>query len=124
MRHPFSWSMLLERLEGDHKMTAANEKQTPRVPRYEAGVPGSIGKQGEIEEAHGNVWPVSGPFPPDHAEIQPMASWGQGLRGAAGYDDTAPSEIMRPERFQSEPAPAEPHPENDRTVPDEKQEKR
>jgi hypothetical protein len=87
--------------ESDARKTGA------RKPR--SGEPGSVGEQGHREAASGNVWPASGPFPPGDAKVQPMGSFGQGERGAAGYEDSGSSEILPPERF-SEPS--------DRSSPD------
>lgn len=43
---------------------------------------------------HAGVWPVSGPPPDDpDARMQGMASFGQGARGAAGYEDSGRSEV-------------------------------
>lgn len=81
------------------KRSRANESTARHPAKYEAGVPGSIGKQGEIEEAPGNVYPASGPRPPGDAEVREMAAWGQGERGPAGYEDSGPSEIIPPKRF-------------------------
>lgn len=40
------------------------------------------------------MYRVSGPRPAGNAPIVPMASWGQGTRGAAGYEDHGESEIF------------------------------
>jgi len=42
---------------------------------------------------HSGVYPASGPLPKRRAEVQSMASWGQGERGAAGYFDHGDSEL-------------------------------
>lgn len=39
------------------------------------------------------VYPASGPMPSGNAEVQGMASWGQGERGAEGYEDHGDSEL-------------------------------
>ncbi len=59
--------------------------------RRESGMPG--GGAGRREEVSGSgVYPASGPEPPENAPYQGMASWGQGERGAAGYEDSGRSE--------------------------------
>jgi CBS domain-containing protein len=65
----------------------------PAAPdKRESGVPG--GGQGRIDEVgRSGVYPASGPFPGTNAEVRPMASWGQGERGAAGYKDHGDSEL-------------------------------
>ena len=51
-----------------------------------SGLPG--GGAGRIEKVEGSgVYPASGPLPESDAEVQGMASWGQGERGAEGYED-------------------------------------
>jgi hypothetical protein len=62
----------------------------------ESGNPG--GGAGRIEETgteHAGVWPMSGPLSgkPD-TPTQGMASFGQGERGAAGYEDHGDSEVF------------------------------
>lgn len=58
----------------------------------ESGQPG--GGQGRQDVVGGTgVYPASGPMPEGDAEIQGMASWGQGERGAAGYEDSGSSEL-------------------------------
>jgi len=42
------------------------------------------------------VYPISGPLPAGPAPIVPAASWGQGKRGAAGYEDHGESELFIP----------------------------
>ncbi len=58
-----------------------------------SGNPG--GGQGRTDEVGGSgVYPASGPLPPEgDARTQGMASWGQGERGSAGYEDSGSSEI-------------------------------
>jgi hypothetical protein len=67
----------------------ANEDQ-----KRESGQPG--GGQGRVDEVGGSgVYPASGPRPPSgDADVQGMASWGQGERGAAGYEDHGTSEAQ------------------------------
>lgn len=52
----------------------------------ESGLPGGgAGRKDEVGRS--GVYPASGPHPPGEAEIRGQASWGQGERGAAGYED-------------------------------------
>lgn len=39
------------------------------------------------------VYPMSGPLPPGNARIRGQMEWGQGTRGAAGYEDHGGSEL-------------------------------
>jgi putative phosphoribosyl transferase len=58
----------------------------------ESGVPGGgVGRKDEVGGS--GVYPASGPHPSGNAEIQGQASWGQGERGAAGYQDHGSSEL-------------------------------
>jgi hypothetical protein len=59
----------------------------------ESGEPG--GGQGRRDEVGPTgVYPMSGGLPEGkHLEIRTPASWGQGDRGAAGYDDSGGSEL-------------------------------
>jgi CBS domain-containing protein len=61
--------------------------------RRESGLPG--GGAGRKEEIGGSgVYPMSGPHPPGDAPLVGQAGWGQGQRGAAGYEDHGESEII------------------------------
>jgi hypothetical protein len=68
-------------------------QHTREAPR--GGEPGD--GAGRIEDTgtrHAGVWPASGPHPDDAgATYQGMASFGQGDRGAAGYEDHGDSEV-------------------------------
>lgn len=58
----------------------------------ESGLPG--GGAGRKDEVKGSgVYPASGPYPAGNAEFHGQASWGQGERGAAGYEDHGTSEL-------------------------------
>lgn len=59
----------------------------------ESGEPGGgAGRRDDV--GHSGVYPMSGDERPPHgAEIRTEASWGQGDRGAAGYDDSGSSEL-------------------------------
>lgn len=76
--------------------TNSNEQtaEVGDVPR--GGMPGD--GAGRIEDTgtrHAGVWPVSGPPSgnPD-ARIHDQASFGQGKRGATGYEDSGESEVI------------------------------
>ncbi|MDB6112903.1 MAG: hypothetical protein JWR69_4653 [Pedosphaera sp.] len=60
--------------------------------RRDTGVPG--GGRGRKDVVRGSrVYPISGPWPKGEAEIRTEAAWGQGARGAAGYEDSGRSEL-------------------------------
>ena len=60
--------------------------------KRESGQPGGgAGRKDEVGRS--GVYPVSGPHPQGNAEIKGQASWGQGERGAAGYEDHGGSEL-------------------------------
>lgn len=64
-------------------------------PDQDSGMPG--GGRGRVDRVGGSgVYPSSGPLPRRNAEVHPMASWGQGERGAAGYEDSGESELHIP----------------------------
>ncbi|RIK42452.1 MAG: hypothetical protein DCC55_08775 [Chloroflexi bacterium] len=69
--------------------TNASEEERKR----ESGMPG--GGQGRVEDVRGSgVYPASGPRPAGgDAPFRGMASWGQGERGAAGYENHGESEL-------------------------------
>ena len=74
--------------EQEHQDHTSGEEQ-----KRESGRPG--GGQGRVDEVGGSgVYPASGPTPPGDAEVRGLASWGQGERGAAGYEDHGDSEVM------------------------------
>jgi hypothetical protein len=62
--------------------------------RRESGQPG--GGQGRRDTVgKSGVHPMSaGPDPDRDAEVRTMAGWGQGERGAAGYEDSGGSELV------------------------------
>ena len=58
----------------------------------ESGMPG--GGAGRKDDVKGSpVYPMSGPHRPGDARIVGLASFGQGERGAAGYEDHGESEL-------------------------------
>lgn len=60
--------------------------------RKESGQPGGgAGRKDEVGKS--GVYPASGPYPEGNAELRGQASWGQGERGAAGYEDHGGSEL-------------------------------
>jgi len=69
-------------------------KSTSGDSRRESGEPG--GGQGRRDEVGPTgVYPMSGGIPEGkHLEIRTPASWGQGDRGAAGYEDSGGSELV------------------------------
>jgi hypothetical protein len=76
-------------------MTAERDQQDRQdEERRESGRPG--GGAGRVDiPGHSGVFPVSAPeWPSGPAEIHDMASWGQGERGAAGYEDHGESEVF------------------------------
>ncbi|MGH7446843.1 MAG: hypothetical protein ACREK1_01215 [Longimicrobiales bacterium] len=61
--------------------------------RRESGLPG--GGAGRKDEVGGSgVYPASAGKAPEGAEIRTPAAWGQGDRGAAGYEDSGESELF------------------------------
>lgn len=66
---------------------------TPRDdPRRESGQPG--GGQGRVDETgKSGVYPATGPAPPEGAPREWAGSFGQGERGAEGYQDSGDSNI-------------------------------
>jgi hypothetical protein len=74
--------------------------------KRESGQPG--GCQGRVDEVGGSgVFPMSASEgASDDAEVRGEMGWGQGERGAAGYEDSGGSEQgeIRPEGFTSGPA--------------------
>lgn len=73
-------------------MAKAKETRAKR----ESGMPGGgAGRKDKIGKS--GVYRVSGPHPRGDAPIVGMASWGQGQRGATGYEDHGESELfLRP----------------------------
>jgi hypothetical protein len=63
--------------------------------RRESGEPG--GGRGRREVVRGSgVYPASGPLPRGRAPVRTEAEWGQGTRGAAGYEDSGRSGLNLP----------------------------
>jgi Raf kinase inhibitor-like YbhB/YbcL family protein len=69
-----------------------HSKKSKAEERRESGLPGGgAGRKDEVGRS--GVYPMSGPHPASDAEIRGQASWGQGERGAAGYEDHGSSEL-------------------------------
>jgi hypothetical protein len=60
--------------------------------RRESDAPGA-GSGRKDEVGRSGVYPMSGPHPAGDVEIKPQPCWGQGERGAAGYEDHGGSEL-------------------------------
>lgn len=64
-----------------------------RSDRRESGQPGGgAGRRDDVGKS--GVYPASGPMPAGPAELRQPAAWGQGERGAAGYEDSGRSELV------------------------------
>src|SRR6266853_4936455 len=69
-----------------------DEENKSRKEQRESGLPGGgAGRKDEVGRS--GVYPMSGPHPAGDAEIRGQASWGQGERGATGYEDQGSSEL-------------------------------
>lgn len=67
-------------------------EEEPQAVSEHAGMPGD--GAGRREDVSGSgVYAASGPMPKGDAEPHGMASWGQGERGAEGYEDHGGSEL-------------------------------
>jgi hypothetical protein len=76
-----------------------NQLRIERNRMNESGMPG--GGQGRVDQVGGSgVYPASGPMPKSNAQAQGEASWGQGERGSAGYEDSGESEVHPPKSSQ------------------------
>jgi hypothetical protein len=73
-------------------MTSEPDEKRREEQERESGMPG--GGAGRTDTpGHTGVYPMSGPLPPGEAKIRTPAAWGQGERGAAGYEDHGGSEL-------------------------------
>jgi hypothetical protein len=79
---------------GDAKKSQQKKTKAEETPR--GGMPGDgAGRVEDPGTQHAGVWPVSSmPSGNPEARIHDMASFGQGERGAAGYDDSGESEVI------------------------------
>jgi hypothetical protein len=78
-----------------------DDKRRARVKgsgtKRDSGVPG--GGRGRKDVVRGSgVYPASGPLPRGNAPIRTEAAWGQGTRGAAGYENSGRSGLRLPPR--------------------------
>ena len=102
-----------------------NQKSQEAERKRESGQPG--GGQGRRDDVgRSGVYPMSGPHPPGDVPIRTTAAWGQGERGAAGYEDHGSSELTYEGGqvvggYGSEPGKSGPGPEsaqyNSREIP-------
>ena len=78
--------------KGEPKGDRPNEPQA-NEDRRESGQPGGgAGRRDEVGPT--GVYPMSGGIPEGkHPELRSPASWGQGERGAEGYNDSGGSEL-------------------------------
>jgi hypothetical protein len=76
------------------KKKAQRAEDAEMDSRRESGQPGGgTGRRDEVGPT--GVYPMSGGVPPGkHPEIRTPASWGQGDRGAEGYNDSGGSELV------------------------------
>src|SRR5438477_6477031 len=74
------------------KKSISDHPGQERAQKRESGLPG--GGAGRVDKVGGSgVYPMSGPHPSGDAPIIPEPAWGQGERGAAGYEDHGESAI-------------------------------
>jgi len=76
------------------KRDSAGDPSSNADDRRESGQPGGgAGRRDEVGPT--GVYPMSGGIPPGkHPEIRTPAAWGQGDRGAEGYNDAGGSELV------------------------------
>jgi len=69
-------------------------KESVRRQRADPGQPGG-GKGRRDEPGRTGIWPMSGPLPPGgEARTIGQGELGQGLKGAAGYEESGASELV------------------------------
>jgi hypothetical protein len=82
----------------DQNQNQSQSEEQRNEQRNDSGLPGGgVGRRDEVRPS--GVYPVSdmqGASP--DAEIQTEEAWGQGKRGAAGYQDSGGSEIIPPDQ--------------------------
>lgn len=78
----------------DEKNEAARKEEPEEDRARESGQPGGgAGRRDDVGPT--GVYPMSGGLPPGkHPEIRTPAAWGQGERGAEGYNDSGGSELI------------------------------
>jgi CBS domain-containing protein len=73
-------------------MRKGKKPDRSRRKARESGLPGGgAGRKDEVGKS--GVYPMSGPHPAGDAPIVTEPAWGQGERGAAGYEDHGASEL-------------------------------
>ncbi len=79
---------------GDKRARDKRKATDAADAQRESGMPGGgAGRRDEVGPT--GVYPMSGGIPPGkHPEIRTPAAWGQGERGAKGYDDAGGSELI------------------------------
>ncbi len=88
----------------------SNQDRNAPDERQGSGMPGD-GKGRRDEVGKSGVYPASGPLPDDpNATYQGEASWGQGERGSAGYEDSGTSEIHPVDPLEKDMGEGEPDP--------------
>ncbi|WP_447978028.1 SRPBCC family protein [Candidatus Nitrospira bockiana] len=87
-----------------------DELRTERGTRSPQGAPSGQGRPRPDDVGGSGVYPASGPPPPGDAVVRGQAEWGQGIRGAAGYEDHGESEALElppeSEASRREPGPS------------------
>lgn len=83
-----------DRSERDRRAKDVHGKDVHGDERRESGEPGGgAGRRDEVGPT--GVYPMSGGIPEGkHPEIRTPAAWGQGDRGAEGYNDSGGSELV------------------------------
>jgi hypothetical protein len=83
-----------DRSERDRRAKGVQDKDVHGDERRESGEPGGgAGRRDEVGPT--GVYPMSGGIPEGkHPEIRTPAAWGQGDRGAEGYNDSGGSELV------------------------------
>ena len=81
-------------MDENKKRDASGDPSPSTDERRESGQPGGgAGRRDEVGPT--GVYPMSGGIPPGkHPEIRTPAAWGQGDRGAEGYNDSGGSELV------------------------------
>jgi hypothetical protein len=96
-------------MSNDRERNESSEPQTDSDQLEQSGMPG--GGQGRRDIVGGSgVYPASAGKAPEDAEIRTMAGWGQGERGAEGYEDSGQSELSIPPEMDEDSAEDEKEP--------------
>ncbi len=75
-------------------MADDTEHGSSEEQKRESGQPGG-GKGRRDEVGRSGIYPMSGPHPEGSAEIRTQSAFGQGEKGAAGYEDHGGSELSK-----------------------------